>query len=332
MNADLLPPNPLHRLLDRALRWPPEYAAGLSNHLPMAAQALHALGADAARLAAFAERYAQRFDTTVAAAAPVPPERWVPLRGTPDGHAPLLAYFSHALAVQGRDAVLRAALPDLVPGLAAAGFHGPIRVAHALQAGHDGELAAALAYWAWRWQPLPAPRTAPLDAPLPFDAWSQQLVAQALGWTCAGRLFSIRMQHAAVAPPYAALAGRLTPAPAVLRQLSGFAAERYAATRNLVVLHMLTVTRAWRVLQPWLAAADAVPPVLLHALTAAYLAAHVPRGLSLPAPLPLSWHAVVAAALRIDDDHTIKLVHACSEEAAVYGEGPYLAAARRALA
>ena len=92
---------------------------------------------------------------------------WLALRGQTDAFAPLRATFAAALARDGRDAVLRAALPALLPGVAAAAFHGVIRTAHAVEAAHDGELAAALAYWAWRWQPLaPAPR----GAALPVDA------------------------------------------------------------------------------------------------------------------------------------------------------------------
>ena len=49
-----------------------------------------------------------------------------------------------------------------LPGVAAAAFHGLIRTAHAVQSGHAGEVAAALAYWAWRWQPL-APARVPAE-------------------------------------------------------------------------------------------------------------------------------------------------------------------------
>ena len=41
----------------------------------------------------------------------------------------------------------------------------------------------------------------------------------------------------------------------------------------------------------------------------------------------LAKRLVVAAAITSDDDHVIKLVHACREEATVYGEGNYLHAA-----
>lgn len=327
----------LHHLLDQSLRLPAEYGDGLTSHLPMALQALQALGADAARLDAFAQRYLQRFQAAgIAQVAPAPAD-WCQLRGTADGHAALLAHFQQAVAAQGSDAVLRSALPALLPGVAAAALHGLIRVSHAVQARHPAELAAALAYWAWRWQPLAAPLAPALAGPaLAFDDWRAALVEQAPDWTCEAPLIAIRMDRATASSPYQTLAGRLLPAPDLLRRLSRFAAERYAATRNFTVLHMLTAARALRLLQPWLpdtdAVAGAVPAVVVHAMTAAYLAARLPRRAALPPPPPCSWPEVLAAAIACDDEHLIKLVHACREEAAFYGEGDYLPAAQRALA
>ena len=50
----------LNELLDIGLRYAPEYQGALSNHLPMALGALHALGADGDRLHDFFDRYAPR--------------------------------------------------------------------------------------------------------------------------------------------------------------------------------------------------------------------------------------------------------------------------------
>ncbi len=175
----------------------------------MALHALAELGADDARMQQFFERYTRRFAGRVAEPAAAAAEDWLALRGQADTFAPLRATFAAALARDGRDAVLRAALPALLPGVAAAAFHGAIRTAHAVEAGHEGELAAALAYWAWRWQPLaPAPR----GTPMPFDEWCERLVAA--GETCAfdGSLISLRMAGAAQSAPYRELAGRLAPA------------------------------------------------------------------------------------------------------------------------
>jgi len=108
--------------------------------------------------------------------------------------------------------------------------------------------------------------------------------------------------------------------------------SRYAETRNFTVLHMVTGLRALRMLSPWIEDPAAVAPVLARAVTAAYLAARVPANPELP-PVPSSdWGGVIHAAIASSDDHVIKIVHACRDEAAAYGEGRYLEAAALAVA
>ena len=137
----------LRDLLDANLReHGPEYADGLSNHLPMALHALQVMGASETRMREFYASYARRFEGQ---AAPVAGQEavadWRLLRGQPDAYPALHASFAEALAREGAVEVLRRSLPELLSGVAAAAFHGAIRTAHAVQAGHRGELAAALA-------------------------------------------------------------------------------------------------------------------------------------------------------------------------------------------
>jgi len=319
----------LHRLLDANLQLAPEYRDQLTNHLPMALQALHAMGAGPARLESFFATYARRFDgrPTLPPVAAVDWRGWRQLRERADAFAALQSAFGVALAHEGRDRLLRSLLPQLLPGLAAAAFHGAIRTAHAVESGHAGELAAALAYWAWRWQALAPP---PKGAPMAFDDWAARLVSAAPSWTTDGPLISLRMAAATSSPPYQALAGRLAIRPDLLPRLAAIAAARYADSGNFTVLHMVTGLRALRVLLPWIGDLESTAPLVVAAFTAAYLAARVPAA-PRPAPRPLAWPDAIAAACASDDDHVVKLVHASREEAAVYGEGRYAEAAARAL-
>ncbi|HEY6513348.1 MAG TPA: questin oxidase family protein [Burkholderiaceae bacterium] len=317
-----------HRLLDANLELPPEYADQLTNHLPMALHALAELGADDARMQQFFKRYARRFAGRVAEPAAAAAPDWPALRGQPHAFAPLCGTFAAALAHEGRDAVLRAALPALLPGVAAAAFHGAIRTAHAVQAGHDGELAAALAYWAWRWQPLAA---APRGTPMPFDAWCERLIAAGEACSFDGSLISQRMAGAAHCAAYRELAGSLAPAIDVPDRLLAFAAQCYADTRNFTVLHLVTGLRALRVLLPWVPDGDAALREVVPAFTAAYLSAAV-RPAALPPIAVMAWSTIVQRAIASDDDHVIKLVHACHGAAKQELKGPFLAAASRAVA
>lgn len=334
----------LHGLLDANLQFPPEYRDQLTNHLPMALHALQSLGASPQRMQDFYATYTRRFeglDLPARVSAPGSPTfDWRVLRGQPDAYPALLAYFNQQVVQGGRDATLRRALPELLPGVAAAAFHGLIRAAHAADVGHAGELAAALAYWAWRWQPLAAP--ANVGALLGLEDWAARLVRDAVGWHSDKGLISIRMDEASRSPVYLDLAGALAPAESLgmrIAELAAWAVGRYAASPNFTVLHMITGLHAFRTLLPWLEGSDAVQPavqrVLANNVTAAYLAAGVapPEALAggLPEPSPPGWTQVVAAAIASDDEHVIKLVHACRQEAAVYGQGQYLRAAAQAV-
>ncbi|HSI47753.1 MAG TPA: questin oxidase family protein [Ideonella sp.] len=316
----------LRLLLEQSLALPPETRNELTSHMPMALHALSELGASDARLHAFYAHYLRRFDGAPAAQpwAPAPAD-WLVALGDFSAFAGLRTVFAEALAEQGRDAVLKAALPRLWPGIAAAAFHGPIRVAHAVEAAHEGELAAALAYWAARWQPLASPEPASLH--LPLRDWSRQLAEAAADWRSSAPLISLRMAEASATPVYRRLAGALAPAGALTarwQQLVTLALNSYADSGNFTVLHMVTGLRAVHVLSPWLAGAAVDEAVLDHAFTAAWLAARLPAmdplgSRAVPRPAA-EWPALVAAAIASQDDHVIKLVHACRELAPQVGD------------
>jgi hypothetical protein len=323
----------LQLLLDTHLQLPAEYRDQLTSHLPMALQALHSLGASPQRMQSFYATYAKRFEGMQAAAAAQPVADWHSLRGQPDAYPALVATMHVLVERDGVDVALRALLPDLLPGVAAAAFHGLIRTAHAVQSGHAGEVAAALAYWAWRWQPMASGQVPVVRMAL--SAWSNALVRDAQAWRTDGPLISIRMDQAAQGAVYQSLADALQPfadLQSAIASLAALAAERYVASPNFTVLHMITGMRALRVLAPWIESQEVVQPILIRAFTAAYLAARVVPLATAPEPRLRTWPEIIAAGIASNDDHVIKLVHACREEASVYGEENYLRVAGLAVA
>jgi hypothetical protein len=317
---------PLHLLLDRTADLPAEYGDGLTSHLPMALHALQRLGATPERMEAFFGTYAERFGSR---REPVPTPRrlpdWTARRGDAGARAGLRAHFAAALAEEGAPAVLRDALPRLWPGVAAAAFHGPIRVAHAVEAGHAGELAAALAYWAACWRPVEAPATA---APaLGFAAWWQRFAEAGRGTPLDGALISGRIAAASATQAFRADAGRLADGGATVDTLARHAARLYARSGNFTVLHLVTAARAVRVLS-----AFAPPPAaaLWPAVAAALMASRAVEAGDAPAAAS-GWRQVTARAIASDDDHVIKLVQACADHARHDDDPVFLAAARRAV-
>lgn len=327
-------PRLLHDRLDRLQNLPPEYADGLSSHLPMALHALWDLGADGATLDRFAARYAVRFEGRTAAEAP-PIADWRAARGDIAAFAGVRAQLAARLAQAGGAQVLREMLPDLWPGVSAAALHGLIRTAHALEAGHAGELAAALAYWTVRWQPLPPTELQkagdrPNNGPsvLTVEAWRTRLTAEALARRTSGRLIIDRMQEAAQSEAYRQLAGPQAPPAIDVPTLAAFAADLYARSGNFTVLHLLTGCRAAAVLLPLADAPVQAAPHLLRAFVAALLSCNLV--LRDDAITPPPWASLVATAQESDDDHLIKLVHAAWRWHGVDPSGPWQAAAARA--
>lgn len=139
----------------------PEFRGWLSNHGPMAADALVRLGG-AGRVHAWLDDYTVRLDDALPRASPVPRDRWRESLGDHRLLPAWLALMERELADRPWQEVLAVWWPRLLPGVLASATHGVIRTGHAVRALREvdndvrrDELAHALGYWAARWQPVP---------------------------------------------------------------------------------------------------------------------------------------------------------------------------------
>lgn len=149
----------LDAALERLALTGPEWEDGLSNHGPMAAEALVRLGFGDA-VEGWVSGYLPRLD-----GAPRPSDRigsWREALGDLRRVGDWNAYFADQLASAPWREVLALWWPRLVPGMAAGATHGVIRTAHAVRAvaaaetpARLGELSRALAYWAAAYVELP---------------------------------------------------------------------------------------------------------------------------------------------------------------------------------
>lgn len=294
----------LKDLLDAGARHDAEYASGLSNHRPMALVALARLGASDERLAAFDARYSARLQP-MPPAEPLPAgDPWRGRLGEPRAWPVYRSLFAEWLAHEGAD-MLPQVLAGLMAGCGAAAFHGLIRTAYAIHAGHGPEIADALAYWACRWLPLDG--TPPgADLGLIFQA----------------------MQRAAAAPGFAAAVAEVRVDDQTPQRLAREAARLYAATGDFTVLHLVTSAHALRVLLPFVDEPRVAIAAYARAYVAARRAAAVKPGRVATA---LPWAVLVEAALASDDEHLIKLVDSCKEEEAAHGGPDWQRAASRAV-
>ena len=329
----------LRQLLDQSAVHDAEYGHNLASHLPMALVALHRLGADDARLAEFAARYASRLHPAPAPEPWPPGDPWQARLGDPAAWPAYRQLFDEWFDHEGAPSVLPQVLPALMRGVGAAAFHGPIRVAYALAASHSHELSDALAYWACRWFELgPLPTNAKGNA-MGKDA--KAALARLAVPKPARPLIAERMVMAATHPSFWTSAAALRvqaaseeAAARSLRQWAELAARLYAATGNFTALHLTTSAHAVRVLLPWLdepALADAMGHYWL-----AYVAGCAASGVEMAAPLPppgapKPWPTIVERAIASDDDHLIKIVDCCREQERAYGGSVWQSAASRAL-
>jgi hypothetical protein len=315
----------LHHLLDAGQALSATYRGRMSNHLPMAQQALLELGASAERLQAFTEAQEAALEPRSGARpARIAIERDL---GRADSDGTWRAHFAARIAELGSPAALREALALLLPGAGAIAFHGLIRTGHAVLAGHDGELAAGLAHWAAHFMPLPATEDGP---PLALADWLQAL-ALVPPPACPPRgLITGRMQAWSDSPEFAAVAGRLRHGPDTLRDIALLAARTYATTGNFTVLHLLTASHAMTVLQPWWPAPE-LPRGFSIAAAAGLLASGATPALTLDRPPGRPWPALIAAACDQDDAHVIKLTHAAWRLGRRWPDPAWRRAAERAV-
>lgn len=332
---------PLDQALVELHRTDPEFSGGLSNHGPMACEALESLGATE-RIEPFFRRYRSRLQ-------PMPATGglgdWTAARGQPEARAELIASMETQLRRAGPDALLQTVLPELLPGMVGGAFHGLLRTAHAYRGWTRSsseprarELAHGLGYWAARYQRLPGtPGAVPVS----------------------GRDALATLQHTPIVARDARRSGLIFERFAVLERDSGFAsavqsydpaaqapdialdallvaaARLFVTTRSrgagFVYLHGVTGSAALRLLLPALSEDNQRVAVgfLVQAMAAVH-ATHSGAESSAADPAAATEAdpaALAARAAQSDDDHTIKLVEAALREYRNTGAPDLLAAA-----
>ena len=339
----------------------PEFDGWLSNHGPMAAEAMVRHG-HAGQVHGWLDSYMRRLEDFPRGGGPIG-SAWQDALGDPRRVADWTAYFRRELTGQPWRQVLGTWWPRLLPGVAAAATHGVIRVGHAVRAldgdgadaDHLTELAHGLAYWAARWQPVPG---APAAVPPPGTAPAPPGQADVPGATAAGALAAVpriadqsggirdRFPRLAALPGWpAALAVPRIPdsAEALASWLAGLveaAVTRYLSYghgEGVMLVHSATAPNAVLRTLPALERRLWAPSVTAAwaasaALTAIYApAAPAPRAALPDAPGgPQEAEETFARAVGHGDEHVIKFADTVTDVYARTGNRGALAAAIRA--
>jgi hypothetical protein len=304
-------------LIADSRRFSTTYGAGFFNHLPMALVALERLGGDDARLREFAALYAKRLRLQ-AAGEPLPNDDWREALGQRRYEFAVAAKFDDRVRTCGSLALLHDVVPHLTAGLASEAFHGPIRVAYAVDSGDDVDVAPALASWVTGFSVFGGSGETRFASAA--DAFAAIAADDRFATTIEGRSIDARLGKVNAMPAFADY--RSSIAHIALSDLAMIAARIFIATGDFVALHLVTACHAVRVLQPFLL--PSALEVLANAMLAAYVAIGRPP---LATTIIDDDNDFASRAAMSDDDHDLKLVYCCLQEEAHYKSGLHRTAA-----
>jgi len=330
----------LDEVLERFAATGPEFGGGLSNHGPMAAEALVAMGR-AEAVAPWAEWYARRLMDHPQARNPIDPAAWREVLGDIGRVGDWSAFFRRELAERPWAQVLETWVARLSPGIMAAATHGVIRTGHAVRALDDGEtpqrlreLAEALAYWAARYQDLPV-ANGPSHGMGVGDALASVRRAEDAG-TRGGLIFEVvKGVDAEQFGPVIHYVATDGDAGAFVSDVTRTFVRQYLANAQhaaIAFIHSVTAPSALRMLAPHLSDATLRAAMRYAWQACASLYAAYGRVDARDVP-PVEEHGSFDAADLIEravaarDEHAIKFTEACLGEYRVKRDPAFIAAA-----
>lgn len=301
----------------------PEFEGWLSNHGPMAVDALIRLGRGE-DVSGWVSRYVRRLEPMPDTRWPIAEADWAGLLGEASRLGDWCALLTRQVRDEPWEAVLARWWPRLVPGAVASAAHGLIRTGHAVRALREKvteprlvELGHALGYWAARWQPLARPggTRGSADVGVAFDS----LPARQLTGGIRGRLASLDKDSTwssalAMVPPVAD-----PPAvPAALDALVDAAVTHYGRwgqAAPVMLVHSATAPRAVALVLP------ALPEQLWpEAYEAAWAVSATIATIYRPSPptvvadeRPSIIDEVIERASTSGDEHAIKFTEVATE-------------------
>jgi hypothetical protein len=348
----------------------PEFDGGLSNHGPMAVEAMARHGRSGA-VHAWIDWYQDRLEDQPRGLTPVTRENWREALGEYTRLADWQTFLLREIRERPWRDLLVEWWPRLLPGVMAGSTHGVIRVGHAVRAlreqeganlaaaGHErpdqgeaatplaategprvAELAHAVAYWATRWAPLGADPAQPAGLAGPAEALAQVPPVAEQGISIGHRL-----RQLSATPGWSGALGSLR-RPDSPQQ----AVDLLAEVANAAVLDYLTHGQANPVM---LVHASTAPTAVLRtlpvlpeslwvpSLDAAWLATAAVTAAYRNAPAAAEQVAAAVAetgdaqesfdrAVRHRDEHAVKFADAALDVYARTGDSRSLAAATRA--
>ena len=329
----------------------PDLSNGLTNHAPMAAEALCALGRPDAVLP-WIERYRSGLLPRPPARERILPDAWRGALGQGHRAGDWSARFADELQDAPWPVVLDRWVERLAPGICASATHGVIRVGHAVRSLATAEtasqpvalrlreLADALASWAYAYQELPTSAQPPARGLSPHAAIGRVTVVPAELRRFSGTITS-SLDALSEFPDFAPVIGLLDvrrDPPQLVHELTDVFARVFLANAHdvltaIVFVHGVTSIAALGHILPHVQ--DTTARTALRyawqsscALYAAFGSQPPAAALEVPTVDP---DALADRAIAHGDEHAIKFAEACLQQAVGHRSPAYLAAACTAL-
>ena len=339
--------SPLDSALESIADAGPDLRNGLTNHAPMAIEALCALGREEA-LAPWLAHYRAGMMPWPTAKEPIDPENWRTALGQIDRVSDWRAFFVKELAAAPWRDVLDCWVGRFAPAICASATHGVIRVAHVVRSLAENEtstriaeLAAGLGYWAACYQELPTGLSTSHSATLPSTAIQRVAVVPPEQRKFTGTIVG-SLERLGEFPPFASVIGLADlsgDASGVVSDLTETFARVYLANAHdvlstIVFIHGITSGACLRLLAPHLS--ERVLREALRYTWQAQCGIYAAFGLRCTPDHPVvepseSREKLIDMAIINGDEHVIKLTEACLREYRLNPKPEYLAAARHAM-
>lgn len=315
----------------------PEFGGGLSNHGPMAAEALIRLGRPEL-VERWVERYRVRLGERPSAVSAIDPAEWREALGDLRRVTDWEAFFARELDAAPWAEVLERWVPRLAPGIMAGATHGLIRTAHAVRSLAGGEtverrteFVAGLSYWAARYQPLPGVPGA-AHPRLPSQAiGAVPVLPLSLRTPNPGTIFRAVADLSGFEPFVSAvdLAAPGDDLDAFLSDLTVTMARLYlrnAGSAAIAFVHTVTAPSALRMIAPFVTPGTArlAARYAWQACAAIHSRSSQPVPFALPAVLPARDELIDRAVFSMDE-HAIKFTEACLREYDLHPDPAFLA-------
>jgi hypothetical protein len=325
----------------------PDLRNGLTNHAPMAIEALCAMGRDDAVMP-WLDNYRAGMQPWPASRERIDHANWREALGHLERVADWRAFFDDELKeVPWREMLDRWAA-RFAPAVCASAMHGVLRVGHVTRAltlaetpARIAELGDGLAYWAATYQTLPTDLSAQPATIRPSEAILQVAIVPPQQRKFTGTIVSSleRLDEFPAFAPVIGLADLNGDPSLVLSSLTETFARVYLANARdvlstIVFIHGVTGAVALRSLAPHLRE-QTVREALRYVWQAGcglYAAfGHRPAPEHEIEPLKESRETLIDMAVANGDEHAIKFTEACLREHALNPSPVYLSAARHAL-